>query len=148
MQHGRIVEGSRQAEGVRKLLGQGDRLLTPPEGLVWIAKLPEGPGDIGEAPYPQVHAIAEGQMMVLLAIIERYTLLQVHSTSGKLFKVVECCPQRIVGRQQERRVADALGQAEALLGQLSCRLVLRSHQVKAPQPPHYREDFRGLPDLP
>src|SRR5262245_64435422 len=99
MQHGRIVEGSRQAEGVRQLLGQGDRLITPPEGLVWIAELPEGPGAIGEAPHPKVHAIAEGQMVVLLALIERYPLLQVRSTSKKLSKVVERCPQRTAGSQ-------------------------------------------------
>src|SRR5262249_50000067 len=124
MQHGRIVEGSRQAEGVRQVLGQGDRLVAPCEGLVWIAELPEGPGAIGEAPHPQVHAIAEGQMMVLLAIIERYPLLQVRSTRGQLSKVVFCSPQRIIGHQQERWVVSALGQAEALLGQLSRRLGL------------------------
>jgi hypothetical protein len=34
--------------------------VAPREGLVWIAEMPEGPGDIGEAPHPQVQAIAEG----------------------------------------------------------------------------------------
>ena len=148
MQHGRIIQGSRQAEGVRQLLGQRDRFVAPREGLFRIAELPEGPGDIGAAPHPQVHAITEGQMMVLLAIIERQPLLQVRSTRGQLSKVVECSPQHIVGHQQERLVVDALGQAEVLLGQLPRRLVFRPHQVKSPQPPQDREEFRGLPHLP
>src|SRR5262245_12596542 len=113
MQHSGIVEGSRQAEGVRQLPGEGDRLIVPREGLVWIAEMPEGPGDIGEAPHPKVYAIAECERMVLLAIIERESLLQVRSTWRHLSKVVECSPQRIVGHQQERRVVDSLGQAEA-----------------------------------
>jgi hypothetical protein len=92
MHEGRIVEGSRQADGVRQLLGEGNCLVAPREGLVWIAELPEGPGDIGEAPHPEVQAIVEGQMMVLLAIIERQPLLQMYSTRGKLSKVVFCSP--------------------------------------------------------
>jgi hypothetical protein len=71
MQEGRKLEGSRQAEGVRQLLGERDRLVGPRQGLTGIAELSEGPGDIGKAPYPHVHAIAPGQMMVLLPIIER-----------------------------------------------------------------------------
>jgi hypothetical protein len=87
-------------------------------------------------------------MMMLLAIIERQPLLQVRSTRGQISKVVECSPQRMVGHQQERRIVDALGQAEALLGQLPRRLVFRPHQVKPPQTPQDREELRGLPNLP
>src|SRR5262252_10733244 len=132
MDEGRIVESSRQTERVRQLLGERDGLVAPCEGLVRIAEMPEGPGDIGEAPHPEIRAIAKGQMVVLLALIERQPLLQMRSTRDQLSKVVFCSPQRIIGHQQERWVVSALGQAEALLGQLSRRLVLRPHQVKPP----------------
>src|SRR5215831_13698739 len=147
MHEGGIVEGSRQADGVRQCLGEDNGLVAPREGLVWIAELPEGPGDIGEAPRPEVQAIAEGQMMVLLALYERQPLLQVYSTRGKLSTVVFCSPQCMAGHQQERRILHALGQTEALLGHLPRGLVLSPHEVKPPQPPLDREALWRLSHL-
>ena len=112
MQPGRIVQGSRQADGVRQLLGQGEGLVAPREGLVWIAEQPQGPGHIGEAPDPEVQAIVEGQGAVLLGIIEGEPLLQVRPSQGQLSQEVHRAPQRMVGHQEERRVVHALGQTE------------------------------------
>ena len=53
-----------------------------------------------------------------------------------------------MGFEEERRVVDPLGQAEALLRQFSRRLVLRAHQIKSPQPKQDREELRRLPYLP
>ena len=53
-----------------------------------------------------------------------------------------------MGFEEERRVLDPLGQAEALLRQFPCRLVLRAHQVKPPQPKQDREELRCLPHRP
>jgi hypothetical protein len=80
MQQGCIVKSRRQADGVRQLLGQGESLVAPGEGLVWIAEQPQRPGHVGEAPDPEVQAITEGQCAVLLGSIEGQPLLQVHST--------------------------------------------------------------------
>src|SRR5262249_37742444 len=139
MHEGCIVEDSRQADGVRQVLGEGNCLVAPREGLVWIAKLPEGPGDIGEAPRPEVQAIAEGQMLVLLAIIERQPVFQLYSTGGNLSRVVFCSPQCMAGPHYERRILTAWGQTEALLGHPPRGLVLPPHEVKPPQPPLDRE---------
>src|SRR5205823_8447549 len=40
MEPGRKAQGKRQAEGVRHLLGQRQRLVAPVQGLVWIAQPP------------------------------------------------------------------------------------------------------------
>ena len=44
MEAGRIGQGHRQAQGVRQLLGQGQGLVAPPQGLVRIAQAPTAPG--------------------------------------------------------------------------------------------------------
>jgi hypothetical protein len=94
---------------MRELLGQGQCLVTALEGLLRIAELPEGPGEIGETPYPEVSAIAEGQMVVLLAIIERYALLEVHAGLAHFSKHVYGDPQRMVSDQEECRIVVMLG---------------------------------------
>src|SRR6266702_4098224 len=69
------------------------------------------------------------------------------SSRGYLSQKIYGDPQRMMGHQQERRVLDALGQTEALLGQLSRNPVLSPHEIKPPQPPQDREELRALPDL-
>ena len=84
MHQGGIVKSRRQADGVRQLLGQGERLVDPCEGLVWIAEQPQGPSHIGEAPDPEVKAITKGQRAVLLGIIEGRPLFQVRAPEAAL----------------------------------------------------------------
>ena len=52
MEQGRKVQSRRQAEGVRQLPGQRQRLVAPLQGLVWIAQQPQGHGGIGAAATP------------------------------------------------------------------------------------------------
>ena len=132
---------------MRQLLGQGERLVAPLQGLVRIAKKPQGQGRIGEASHPGVMPVEEGMGAVLLGVVEGNALLQVRAGRGKLSQTEQGRPQRIVGLQEESRVLHALGQAQELLPQLARRLELRPHQIKHPQSPQHREELRGLPHL-
>jgi len=54
------------------------------QGLVCIAKQPQGKGHIGEADYPEVRRLMGGIGVVLLGIVEGNALLLVCAGSGKL----------------------------------------------------------------
>ena len=84
MEPGSKGQGSRQAEGVRQFLGQGERFVASLQGLVRIAKRPQNQGCNGQAGHPRVKAIAEGMGTVLLRIIEGNALLQVCLGRGQL----------------------------------------------------------------
>jgi len=56
--------------------------------------------------------------MVLLAVVEGNALRKMRLSRGKLSQIVQGIPEGIMRFQQERRVADMLGQAEELLPQL------------------------------
>jgi hypothetical protein len=60
MDPGGKVESIRQAERMRELLGQGQRLMAPLEGLVWIPQQPERSGHIGEEKHAKVIPKAKG----------------------------------------------------------------------------------------
>ena len=111
MEPGSKVQGKSQAKGVRQLLGQGERLVAPLQGLVRIAKKPQGQGCIGEASHPRVMPVQEGMGAVLLGVVEGNPLLQVLSGWSKLSQIEQGHPQRIVGLQEESRVLCALGQS-------------------------------------
>ena len=59
---------------------------------------------------------------VLLAVVESYPLRKMSLGSGQLAQIVQGVPESIVGIQEERRVADLLGQGEEVLPQLPRRL--------------------------
>src|SRR5262249_28384772 len=84
MDHGSRVEGIRQAERMRELLGQGQRLMAPLEGLIRIPQQPERSGHIGEEKHAKVIPKAKGQRAVLLGIIEGEALLQMRLSRGDL----------------------------------------------------------------
>jgi hypothetical protein len=63
--------------GVRQLPSQGERLLTPLEGLIRIAMQPQGMGRIGEANYPGVLPVEEGVRAMSLGVVEDNPLLDV-----------------------------------------------------------------------
>ena len=85
---------------------------------------------------------------MLLRIVEGDALLQVGASRDQLAQPEQVPPERKMGFEEECRVVDPLGQAEALFCQFPRRLVLRPHQVKPPQPKQYREELRRLPHLP
>jgi hypothetical protein len=72
---------------------------------------------------------------VLLGIVEGLPLLQVGPGRGKLSAPEQGGPQRVVGLQEERSVADLLGQAQELLPQRPCPLVLATVVIKSPESP-------------
>ena len=62
--------------GMRQRPGQGERLLTPLVGLVWVAKQPQGKGCKAPAAYPGIMpAIEKGMGAVLLEVVEGQALL-------------------------------------------------------------------------
>ena len=122
LEPGRKDEGNSEAKGVRQLLGEGERVVDAPQGLVGIAELPQGQRHKGETVHPGVIAIQKGVGAMLLGIVERQALLQVGPGGGELAQPDQGIPQHIVGHQQELHLADPLGQASELLPQLACRL--------------------------
>ena len=104
------AQGVCQAKEVRQGVGQGERLPRALQGLVRIAEYPQGPGRVGEATHSRVMAaIKQGVRAVLLGIVKGPPLLQVGLGRGKLSSMEQGGPQRVVGLQEERRVADLLG---------------------------------------
>src|SRR5712692_714067 len=103
------VQGSSQAEGVRYLLGQPDSLVASLQGLIWIAKMPQGKGGKVQAHHPGVYPIEEGQGTVLLKVVEGNALLQVRSGRDQFSQHEQRFPKCPMGRQQESWVLHALG---------------------------------------
>jgi len=109
--------------GMRQRPGQGKRLLTPLEGLVWVAKQPQGKGCKAPAAYPGIMpAIEKGMRAVLLEVVEGHTLLCVLASRGYFSEVERGGPQRVVGLQEESGILYTLSQTEELLPQFPRRL--------------------------
>ena len=75
MDHGSPTQGKPQAKGMRTLLCQQQRIVTPRQPLVRIAQGPQRPGGKAITNHTRVVPIEEHQGTVLLGIIERYPLL-------------------------------------------------------------------------
>src|SRR5262249_35846120 len=125
----RQAQGDSQAQRMRELLRHGKRLLVPLAGLVWIAKCPQDQRQIGEALHSGVSS-SPRQRTVLLGVVEGNLLLQVRARRGPLRQKVQRLPDGEVRAHEEEWVVHALGQGEALLGQLPCRLIVRPDQIK------------------
>ena len=68
------MQSERQAIGMRQVLGEGDRLPAPRQGLLCIAEEPQGPRYTRKACDPGITAMAESQNAALLGIIEGHPL--------------------------------------------------------------------------
>ncbi len=77
MEHARPVQGKCQGKGVSQLPGQGERLVASLEGSVWIAKVPQGQGWLGEARHPNVDPLPSRAGLVRIG--ERHPSLKVCS---------------------------------------------------------------------
>ena len=123
MERNHIEQRMRPGIGVRQRLRQGERLLTPLQGLVWIAEHPQGQGCIGKACHPG--SGAEDQSVVAAAgVVEGNSLLQVGTGRDEVAQRDTRYPPGMVGLQEEGRVVLALGQGEELLRQRPCDLEL------------------------
>jgi hypothetical protein len=77
---------------------------------------PQRPGIIAKTCHTRVYtAIAIGQHVVLLRIIEGNCLLQVRASQGGVAEIKPTDPDRQMRLQEECRLLDALGELEALL---------------------------------
>ena len=121
MEPGRKEEGICQAEGMRHLPGQRQRLVASLQSLVRIAQAPQGHSGISSARHPRVLPVADGMGMVLLGVVQGDPLLQMGLGSGELAQIVQGVPKGIVGLQEKRRVSDMLSQGEELVPQLPRR---------------------------
>jgi hypothetical protein len=98
MEHRRIEEGPRQAEGVRQRLRISQHLLEPRQGLVWIAQMPQRPGHIAQAYHPDIRcARGEDSGAVLLGRPEGDRLGQMRLGRGRLPQEIRAHPQGKVG---------------------------------------------------
>ena len=122
LEPGSKIEGKSEAKGVRQLLGEGERVVDAPQGLLWTAKMPQRQGLKGEAVHPGVIAIQKGVGAMLLAMIKSYALLQVYTGTSELSQPYQGISQHIVSHQQGLHLVDTLGQGQELLSQLACRL--------------------------
>jgi len=109
MDEGHIEQDGRQARGMGQLLGQGERCVAAPQGLVRIPEHPQGLRRVGQAPYPKVNAGAEGQGAMLLGGVESDPLLQVGVRRDDLAMPEYAHPERKMRFKEERRVLDPLG---------------------------------------
>src|SRR4029450_9405058 len=114
-------QGVSQAKGVRQFPGQRQRLVGPLQGLVGIAKKPQGHSSIGSAYHPRVLPIAEGMSPVPPEVVEMYPLREMGLGSSELSQVVQGVPEGIVGLQEKSQVSDMLGQGEEVLPELTRR---------------------------
>ena len=81
MDHSGKEQGSRHTGRVRQLAGQGQRLVTPLQGLVRIAKRPQDLGETAEAKDPLMGLGEEALGAVLRGGVEGDALLQMRAGS-------------------------------------------------------------------
>ena len=79
-----IAQSPSQAEGVPRLLRQGDRLVATLEGWVRVAQTPYNPSRNGETPHPWVSLIQGSKSAVLLRVVEGHPCFTVLSGRDKL----------------------------------------------------------------
>ena len=82
MDHGRIAQGKTQAKGVCNLVRQGHRLLATRQPLVRRAQVPQRPSGMDAAHHTSVLPIEDRRGVVLLGIVDLYTLRQVRVRRG------------------------------------------------------------------
>ena len=85
--------------------------------------------------------------MVLLGGIEGDRLFQVGAGWDQLAQSIQGDPQALVGLYEARWVRLVLGQSEALLRELPCRLELPPVPIKRAESRQNSEEPRGVPHL-
>src|SRR5262245_36622577 len=96
MKHGCKVERKSQTKRVSQLLSEGQHIVTPLQGLVWIAKKPRRPRRIGGANDSWVLAVEEGIGTVPLGTVKCNAVLEVVSALGELSKQEQAAPECIM----------------------------------------------------
>src|SRR5262249_24359311 len=96
------VERKRQTKGVGQLAGQGECLLTPLQGLGWIAEQPQSPRRMNETEHPGVLSIEKRVSTMLPGIVERSALFQQCPGGKWLSQKQQGLSERPVGFYSER----------------------------------------------
>ena len=122
MQEGRKVQGMRETVGMGECLGQGQRLLAPPQGLRRIAQTPQRERRIGQAPHPWGLTKPERQGLLRRRIGEGDPLREVPPGIGVFAQEEQGAPESIMGLQAGRGFSPALCQSGELFRQLARRL--------------------------
>ena len=141
------VQRKGQAERMRQLPGQRQRLMRPLQGIVWIAERPQGSGQRGQAHHAGILAVEDGTRLGLTRIAQRDSLLQVRPSLDEVSEEVERGPQRLMRHQEELGVPDTLRQREKLGPDLGRRVELRPLPVEHVQSHQDTEQLRRLFDL-
>jgi hypothetical protein len=85
LEHGSTAQGiPHQTEGVGNLLGAGQRGATPGSRPIRIAQEPESPDVTAKGRHAHIDAGEEGVIAMLLGVVERQGLFQVHMRHGNL----------------------------------------------------------------
>jgi len=147
MQRCRKVEDRSQGIRQSKLPGQGESLAVPLQGLLRVAQQAQDPCRIGQVDDARVIAMEKGQGAVLLRRIKGHLRRQMLAGAGQVAEQERAHPHPEAGLHQERRVTDALSQAQELLANLTRWPILRPGRVKPSQPLQYHSELRRLPDL-
>ena len=131
---------------VRQAPGPGREPRGSLQGLVWIAKIPQGPGCIARGTTLRGPPHRKGKSGAA-GIVEGNSLLQVRSGRGQLPKPEQGCPQRMVGLQ--RRAGSCTRWARLRSCSASSRAVCNSPRImiKNPQSPQHWEELRCLAHL-
>ncbi len=122
MQEGRKVLGVRETVGMGDFLGQGQRLLAPPQGLRRIAETPQRERRIGQAPHPWRLTKTERQGLLRCRVGEGDPLREVPPGSGVVAQEEQGAPEGVMGLQAGCWFGPTLGQSGELFRQLSRRL--------------------------
>jgi hypothetical protein len=84
---------------------------------------------------------------MLLAIIKGQATLKMLVRPGELSSIKRRLVRHPMGFHQESSLSDALSQGQALRGQLTGCLQLRTDQIVSPQPIKHQEELIGVIDL-
>lgn len=101
-----------------ELLGERQGLLTPVEGLLWIAQGPECGRRIRQARHLRRDALVERLAALNCQVDEGNALREVAPGRGILTEIEQSLPQRVMGRQEMCRHRLTLGQAVEFFSQL------------------------------
>jgi hypothetical protein len=109
--------------------------------LIRIAKAPQDLPQRSHALDAWVDAIAKMRRGGQLGVETRPRLLQMGQRGGELPQIIQRVAERLMGGQEQHRIAVPLGQALKVIAQIARGLQSASAAVKVPQPPHRGEQM-------
>src|SRR5215831_3221172 len=94
MEDGRIIQGQRQAKGVRHGVGPCQRGVAHGPCLVWIAQMPQGMSEPATTKDAYIHAEQDGMCKLLRRVVKRNPLFHVLTSRHNRSQTVQRCPYR------------------------------------------------------